>query len=150
MTDPNTILAECGLRCTRQRQVIWNALAATKAHPTAEELHRMVADENPGISLATVYNTLEAFTSAHLCHKIPMVDGPARYDADLTDHLHVMTGDGKVMDVPEDVGNRLLSHIPADALRELEERMGLRVRRVRIDLLADARPASPRSAPAVG
>ncbi len=138
MIDPNAILSECGLRCTKQRQVIWNALASTKAHPTAEELHTMVVVENPGISLATVYNTLEAFCTAGLCHKIPMVDGPARYDADTHEHLHLLTTNGKVVDVPDDVGRRLMAQIPEDALRELEERMGVRVTRVRIDLLAEA------------
>ena len=56
------LLAQHDIRLTRQREEIYAALAATKAHPTAEELLRAVRSSHPGISLATVYNTLETFT----------------------------------------------------------------------------------------
>lgn len=135
--DPNTLFAQHGLRCTRQRVEIFDALAATKTHPTAEELHRMVSAAMPGVSLATVYNALEAFCAAGLCRKIPMPEGGSRYDADLCEHPHVRTPDGVVRDVPEDVGRRLLDALPRDVLDEVERRMGVRIRAVRIELVGD-------------
>lgn len=140
------LFAEHGLRCTRQRQEVFAALAATTAHPTAEELHGLVlaaagdsADE--AVSLATVYNTLEALTEAGLVRKIPTPEGGARYDADTSDHMHLMLGDGAVRDVPPDLGRRFLEHIPPALLAELEERMGVTVRRVSVSVSADAAPA---------
>lgn len=138
--DPNALFAERGLRCTRQRVEIFDALAATKTHPTVEELHRMVSAARPGVSLATVYNALEAFCDAGICRKIPMPEGGSRFDADLHEHPHVRTPDGVVRDVPDDIGERLLKALPRDALDELEQRMGVRIHSVRIELVGDNAP----------
>ena len=41
-TDLQDLFHERGLRRTRQREDIYRALASTRAHPTADELHSMV------------------------------------------------------------------------------------------------------------
>lgn len=132
------LLARHDIRLTRQREEIYWALAASKAHPTAEELLRAVRASQPGISLATVYNTLETFTRAGLCRKVsPSGGGSCRYDADLSDHLHLITADGRVVDVPEDLGREVLAHLPHGLVRRIEQRMGTRIGRVSIGFLAE-------------
>lgn len=126
------------LRCTDQRVQIFESLAACKSHPTAEQLHRMVAERSPRISLATVYNTLDALCRAGLCRRIPS-EGGARYDADTCDHLHIVTDDGRLIDVPDDLGGRILDSLPRDVLAELERRMGIRVSRVSVAVHAERR-----------
>jgi Fe2+ or Zn2+ uptake regulation protein len=118
-----------GLRCTRQREQIYEALAATRAHPTAEELLHSVRHTEPGLSLATIYNTLEAFTACGLARRIPCPSGsgPCRYDADISDHVHITTPDGRVIDLPHDLSRKLLEHVPVEILAEVEQRMGLKV-----------------------
>ncbi|MDX1681904.1 MAG: transcriptional repressor, partial [Phycisphaeraceae bacterium] len=107
------LFASRGLRCTRQRQAIYQALADSHRHPSADELHQQVNDTVDGLSMATVYNTLEAFCSAGLAQKIPSADGPARYDASVHDHLHVRDlTTGEVGDVPEDLSEKLLEDLP--------------------------------------
>jgi len=88
-----------GLRCTRQRELIYSALSHTTAHPTAEDLHRTVRHDEPGLSLATVYNTLDTFVDRGLCRKIPSAagNGPSRYDADTHAHAHVILDDGTTL-----------------------------------------------------
>ena len=138
MCDTRTLFARKGLRCTRQRAEIFDALVATKSHPTAEELFQMVRKRRPqlGLSLATVYNTLEALCAASLCRKLPPTtsDGGARYDADLHEHLHLATDDGRVLDVPDDLGVKLIESIPRTLLDAVETRMGGRIKSVRISL----------------
>lgn len=145
--------ARHGIRATRQREEIYAALAASHAHPTAEELLRSVRASQPGISLATVYNTLETFTRAGLCRKVctGAASGPCRYDADLSDHLHVISADGQVRDIPEDLGAAVLRHIPADLVHAIEKRMGVRVERMSVDFLiasSTPRPDHARAAEA--
>jgi len=65
------LFAEHGLRCTQQRVALYQALAMTEAHPTADELHRWVSERLPGVSVATVYNCLEAFCKAGIVQKLP-------------------------------------------------------------------------------
>jgi hypothetical protein len=77
--------------------------------------------------------------------KIPTPEGGARFDADTSDHMHLMLADGAVRDVPSDLGRRFLEHIPDSLVEELESRMGVRVRRVSVSVVADAaRPSNPR------
>ena len=140
MNQVRAILESHGLRCTRQREQIFEALMASKLHPTAEELFSSVKSFEPGLSLATVYNTLEAFTNCGLARRLPSPNGPCRYDADTTEHVHITTPDGKVVDLPHDLSHRLLSHVPAEILAEIEKRTGMRVCSLNVQVHAD--PAS--------
>jgi len=126
-----------GLRCTRQRQVLYEELAATAMHPTAEELHQSVRTREPGISLATVYNTLEAFCACGLANKLPAPDGrgPCRYDATTEDHAHVVLADGRVLDMPADLSVEALQRVKDGLLAELCDRLGLDGASLRIQVV---------------
>ncbi len=159
MGRPSTsaLFAERGLRCTRQRVEVFEALASSSAHPTAEELHRIVNErpartdlgccedegddgesEEGRVSLATVYNTLDVLCRVGLARRLVCPCGGARYDGDLREHLHVTTTDGRVFDVPEDLGAAMLGRIPAEALEAVGERLGVRIRRVRVEFEGEA------------
>lgn len=142
-----------GLRCTRQRLAIYQALAATQKHPTAEELFRLVSNRIRGLSLATVYNTVEAFCHVGLALKLPGCsavagnnghrkgNGPARYDAAVENHIHLRClNTGCVADLPDELGRLLLSQIDADLLRQVEQQMGFKLERVHIELLGKLSP----------
>lgn len=77
-----------GARPTRQRRAIFVALASRLDHPTAETLHRAVRQRVPGLSLATVYTTLEILVGAGLAGRLVGPDGVARYDARTDGHDH--------------------------------------------------------------
>ncbi len=114
----DTLFASRGLRCTRQRKALYQALAASRAHPTADDLFREVSVSVEGISLATVYNTLEAFCQAGLVQKLPGAgtNGSSRYDAVRGDHLHMRCRHtGAVDDVPADISREILERIPPEA-----------------------------------
>lgn len=138
--DLQQAFTEHGLRCTKQRRAIFDALSHHGRHPTADELFRAVKIEIEGLSLATVYNTLEAFCSAGLAYKISGCggNGSTRYDAAGDDHLHLRCRKtGHVTDVPEDIGKRILEHIPAELLEELQNRTGFKVNKVQLDLVGE-------------
>ncbi len=125
------------LRCTAQRQALYETLRQCKCHPTAEELHRLVEPESGRISLATVYNTLEALCSAGLARKLPTTDGCCRYDGDTSPHLHVRFADSdEIADVPEDLSRQLLDRLPHQVIEEIEQRLGIRIDAMNIQLLA--------------
>lgn len=142
MEPTRTLFARHGLRCTPQREEVYRALASTKAHPTAEELLIMVRSKQPGISLATVYNALDAFARRGLCRKFVVAgeagrsgSDAARFDADVHDHVHLLTDDGRVRDVPADVGVRVLGSLPPDLIEEVERRLGVRIDGVRVEFV---------------
>jgi Fur family peroxide stress response transcriptional regulator len=140
MDRVSAILERRGLRATPQREEVYRALASTKSHPTAEELFQEVRGRLPGISLATVYNSLDAMCRRGLARKIVGLhasDEAARYDADLSAHVHFLGDQGEVRDVPTDLSERLVESLPSDLVEEIERRMGVRVDRISIELLGD-------------
>lgn len=139
-----TLFANRGLRCTKQRKALYRALANSRAHPTADELHQLVraqegeGERARGISLATVYNTLEAFCQSGLAQKLSGAgaNGSARYDAVRGDHLHMRCQrTGRVEDVPAELSRRVLDRIPSGVLRELERELGFKIDQVQIELV---------------
>jgi Fur family peroxide stress response transcriptional regulator len=83
-------LAQVGLRATRQRVVILESLLTLQGHPTAEQVHRRVAEQEPTISLGTVYKALDSFVAAGLTRRVASAEGSSRrFDADCTEHHHL-------------------------------------------------------------
>ena len=130
---------DAGLRHTRQREAVYAALAATTSHPTAEELHELVKQDEPGLSLATIYNSLEALSDAGLCRKLPCNGGSTRFDADLSEHVHVVLPDGRVLDLPPELAREILAAVPADLQDRLESRTGVSMCGLGVQLVAFAR-----------
>jgi Fe2+ or Zn2+ uptake regulation protein len=145
MLDTDTIrdrFSQHGIRCTKQREDIYSVLHSSEEHPTAEELYRDVRVNQPGLSLATVYNTLEIFTKRGLCRRLGNgtpgtgAGSACRYDADLHEHTHLLTSDGHIRDVPEHLTRLVLDHIPPDVVKRIEAEMGVVVERLSIDFIA--------------
>lgn len=130
METARDILTAHGLRCTKQREQIYTALRASKTHPTVDELRQLV----PGTSTATIYNTLEALCEAGLCSRISSNGAAARYDADMSDHLHVVLESGEVVDIPEALSRELLRALRGDALHKIEETLCVDVQQLRLEL----------------
>jgi Fur family peroxide stress response transcriptional regulator len=129
-----------GLRCTRQRIALYEALRKARNHPTADELYRLALQHDPeaarGLSRATVYNTLEALGRAGLVHQVPNAGACCRYDADLTDHLHFRCREtAEIRDVPPELGQRLLDRLPRKIVAQIEREMGVHIEGLNIQLV---------------
>lgn len=86
---------------TRQRRIILDVLAGSKAHPTADEVYQAVRRQMPRISLATVYRNLDLLAGEGRIGRLRLGEGPARYDGHAGDHHHVRcVRCGRVDDVP--------------------------------------------------
>ena len=89
-------------RMTRQRRVIFDAVASRKNHPSADEVYTIVRREIPNISLATVYRNLEVLSSEGLIKKVEFPSSPRRYDCVLEGHYHFnCVSCGRIVDVPQ-------------------------------------------------
>ena len=92
---------QAGLKLTAQRLAVVQELAADETHPTAQELFERLSRKGPGLSFATVYNTLDALTGAGICAAMSLAPGAARFDPNMGEHHHaVCDGCGLVRDVP--------------------------------------------------
>ena len=79
-----------GYRLTIQRRAICHYLAHTDAHPTAQQIYADLKAIHPSLSLATVYNTLEALVELGAIHALGDAgDNTVHYDADATPHINL-------------------------------------------------------------
>ncbi|MEZ4437759.1 MAG: Fur family transcriptional regulator [Polyangiaceae bacterium] len=95
------LLREAGLKVTAQRAALVQALAGDPSHPTAQELYERLQTTMPGMSFATVYNTLASLADAGLVTPRALTQGAARFDPNTEPHDHAVCDRcGAVLDVP--------------------------------------------------
>jgi Fur family transcriptional regulator, peroxide stress response regulator len=77
-----------GLKVTPQRVAVMQALLMLD-HPRAEDIYKEVSKQMPGISPATVYNSLEVLVERKIIRKVHTDAGIMRYDAICEQHHHL-------------------------------------------------------------
>jgi Fe2+ or Zn2+ uptake regulation protein len=128
-------LEGAGCRFTSQRAAVFAFLQSVESHPTVEEVYRAVRRHVPRISLATVYNALEALVSACLAAKLTSDDGRSRYDCRSDDHYHLRDVEtGEIRDLAVDFDPHLLAKIDP-ALVEKLAGSGFQVTGYRLEVL---------------
>ncbi len=75
-------------RTSKKRQAIYDALCATTAHPSAEQLYAELKPRIPDLSLGTIYRNLSVLMSDGLIISVGNVNGEERYDARTENHIH--------------------------------------------------------------
>lgn len=83
-------LRGAGLRLTPQRRAICDYLAQVSGHPTPSAVFEALAAEYPGISRATVYNTLNTLYALGALTQIELGDGHTHYETNLTPHVNLI------------------------------------------------------------
>ena len=78
-----------GLKLTNQRIAVYEVLASTDSHPTADSIYQQLKEKYPMISLNTVYNTLEVLKDIGEVSQIH-TDVSARFDANMSPHHHLV------------------------------------------------------------
>ena len=81
-------LATRGFRFTSQRQRVYEVLLGKRDHPTAEEVFLRAKKELPDISLATVYNCLDALVKCGVARQVTLERGATRFCPNMREHCH--------------------------------------------------------------
>jgi Fur family ferric uptake transcriptional regulator/Fur family peroxide stress response transcriptional regulator len=99
-SDLHRALRARGQRATPQRLMIATTVSSLPGHATAEQIHGAVAERMPGVSLPTVYATLELLEELGLVRRLASPAGSAVYDPRRDAHHHlVCRGCGHIADV---------------------------------------------------
>jgi Fe2+ or Zn2+ uptake regulation protein len=77
-----------GIRLTKQREEVFGILLQKRDHPTAAEVFLRAKKHMPSISLATIYNCLEALVDCGLVKQVNLDRAPTRFCANLKEHSH--------------------------------------------------------------
>ena len=88
-------------RITRQKAAVLAAVKRAKHHPDAKWVYAQVSRQIPDISLGTVYRALASLCAEGLIKECRQVDGPALYDPNTDEHVHLRCRRcGRIEDVP--------------------------------------------------
>jgi len=114
------VLREASLRVTRPRVAVLGAVYANP-HADTETITRATRATSPEVSHQTVYDALNALTSAGLIRRIQPAGSVARYESRVGDNHHhvVCRSCGAVADVDCAVGEAPCL-VPSDADGHLE------------------------------
>lgn len=105
-------LADNGVRPTAQREVVLKVILEKRDHPTADEIFARVKSRLPSISLATVYNCLDALVQGGIIRQVNLERAPTRYCPNLHEHAHFHDEEsGRIHDI----------EVSADILARLRE-----------------------------
>ncbi|MFZ3131574.1 MAG: transcriptional repressor [Desulfosporosinus sp.] len=83
-------LKDKGVRFTPQRQAILEFLLETESHPTADEIYHHVKVIFPGVSLGTIYNTLNMLKEHGYLLELSYGDMSSRFDGNPKNHYHIV------------------------------------------------------------
>jgi Fur family peroxide stress response transcriptional regulator len=83
-------LRSSGCRVTRQRSAILRYIASTNTHPSARQVFEEAKKEYPGLSLATVYNTLETLATMGLVKVMDFQATDNRHETNLLPHINLI------------------------------------------------------------
>ncbi|MHB8073773.1 Fur family transcriptional regulator [Desulfosporosinus fructosivorans] len=83
-------LKDKGVRFTPQRQAILEFLLETVSHPTADEIYHHVKAKFPGVSLGTIYNTLNMLKEHGHLLELSYGDMSSRFDGNPKNHYHIV------------------------------------------------------------
>jgi len=81
-------LSTSGFRFTPQRQHVYDVLMEERDHPTAEEVFIRAKHEMPDISMATVYNCLDALVQCGMARQVNVDRGATRFCPNMREHCH--------------------------------------------------------------
>ena len=115
MSDLSTLttaLQHAGMRITPQRVAICELLAASEEHPTAAMIFDELKPRFTSLSLATVYNTLDALVGLGVVNVLGHAgDDKVHYDADTEPHVNLACiSCSKIIDIPSEH----VSHLDAE------------------------------------
>jgi Fe2+ or Zn2+ uptake regulation protein len=81
-------LSTSGFRFTPQRQHVYDVLLDERDHPTAEEVFIRAKRGMPEISMATVYNCLDALVRSGVARQVTVDRGATRFCPNMREHCH--------------------------------------------------------------
>jgi Fur family transcriptional regulator, peroxide stress response regulator len=88
------------LGLTKQRQCVLRVIHESEKHLTANEVFEIARGLLPGISFATVYNSLRYLKNEGLIGEIRLGLGAHRYDRNLSRHDHAVCNEcGAIVDL---------------------------------------------------
>lgn len=130
-----TLLNKQGIKITPQRMAVYAALQAL-GHASAEQITKAVHDTFPTVTVGTIYNVLECFSSRGIISRLNTSDNKMYFDIHTHDHHHLVCEEtGEI----HDFGDRELSDLVRAYYATHKKPMGenFEVKDIRIQIIGN-------------
>ncbi len=115
------LLRSASLKVTPQRTAILELLRESREHPSVDQVHRMILQKYPSVSLATIYKTLDLFKEKGLIQEVAASARQVGYDGNPGFHPHLVCKSCKeILDMPE-------GKLPQEYIKEASKNYGFQV-----------------------
>lgn len=92
------------VRFSKQRELIFNEVKNSNNHPTADMVYDRLRQDNPNLSLGTVYRNLTQLADNGLISKLNIPGDPVRFDGNIQEHNHFICEEcGQIYDLENDL-----------------------------------------------
>lgn len=111
-------LRTTGRRLTGQRQLLLQLIEEHGGHLDAQELYRLASEQNPRLSLSTVYRTMNLLRDLGLVNEVHLGEEHHHYELrPRSEHFHlVCVGCGRVVEI----GGELIDDLKRGVGREYD------------------------------
>lgn len=111
------ILANAGLRVTRQRLIVLDAVSGSSGHTAIGDIYTRARQEDPKIDLSTIYRALRVFTNVGIVLTAPSGEGEQLYEIrHVKPHHHLVCKTcGEEFSLPDSIAREMVQQIEADS-----------------------------------
>lgn len=88
------------MKYSRQKQLIEQTIKESYVHLTADDVYSILKQDNPNLSLGTVYRNLNKLVEKGIVRRLVLGNGGDRFDGNLEEHHHIVCEKcGAIMDI---------------------------------------------------
>lgn len=110
-----SMLRKNGHKVTPQRLAICEEVLFSEKHPNAEMIFEKVSKQHPGLSMTTVYHTLDMLKKMELVQEIRFDNRTSRFDPNTSVHVNIICQKcGKISDFESDALQKHWSSIVSE------------------------------------
>lgn len=122
------LLKRHGMKITPQRLELVRTLEELgEAHPSFNQVYKLVKAKHPSVSRSTVYNNLKLLAELGVINAFNY-KGETHYEVNPTPHINLIGSDGTIKDVK---GVEIESHLK-EILRLVEEKTGIKIKNLMV------------------
>ena len=113
------IIQKAGLKATPQRKMIYE-LMKESGHSPIDEIIAKVQQQNPEITVSTVYRILDLFCEVGLLSKIKHPNNKSYYDITPSDHHHIFINNEMIDYIDPELTEMIKKHLKGDLFKLLD------------------------------
>ena len=113
------IIKSVGLKATPQRKMIYE-LMTESGHSSMDDIITKVQQQNPEVTISTIYRIIDSFCNAGLLSKLNHPSGKGYYDITTWEHHHIFMGNEIIDYRDSDLTTLIKNHLKETSFKHLD------------------------------